>query len=74
MLLNSRDDAAEFHKLTGKRRHEAHARALRAMGIEHRVRPDGAVVVSVAHVEALLGGDVGRRSSAREIGPNWGAI
>lgn len=75
LFLNSRDDPEAFHQLTGMRRHEAHARALKAMGIEHRLRPDGAVVVSVAHVEEVLGGKPRvRAAKVREVAPNWGAI
>lgn len=64
----------ELVALTHKRRPSAQARALRAMGIEHRARADGSLAVSRAHVDAVLGGQAGRRSSAREVGPNWGAI
>lgn len=71
MFLNSRDDPEVFRRLTGKRRHEAHARVLNAMGVQHRVRPDGVVVVSRDHVEHLLGArpDVARKEKPPEFGP-----
>lgn len=45
----------EVAELTNRRRSAAQARALNAMGIEHRRRPDGSIVVSRAHVDAMLG-------------------
>jgi hypothetical protein len=67
-------EADELVALTRKRRPTAQARALRAMGVEHRTRADGSLVVSRAHVEALLGGQRTRRSSAREKEPDFSAI
>ncbi|MBX6381461.1 MAG: DUF4224 domain-containing protein [Microbispora sp.] len=46
----------ELIEITGKRQGAAQIRALRAMGIEHRMRPDGTPFVLRAHVEHLLGG------------------
>lgn len=45
----------ELAELTGRRRSDAQAAALRSMGIEHLRRPDGRIVVSRAHVDAMLG-------------------
>lgn len=45
----------ELAELTGRRRSDAQAAALRGMGIEHLRRPDGRIVVSRAHVDAMLG-------------------
>lgn len=42
---------AELEELTGKSRSAAQARVLTHMGIPHRRRPDGSVVVIRAHVE-----------------------
>ncbi|WP_150588156.1 DUF4224 domain-containing protein [Pandoraea eparura] len=61
----------EVHELTGRRQHAAQVRTLRTMGIEHRVRPDGSVVVLRAHVEALMGVTASRRVA--EWQPNWSA-
>ena len=47
--------ADEVRDLTGKVRNQAQVAALRHMGIEHRVRPDGSVAVLRAHVESSLG-------------------
>jgi hypothetical protein len=54
MFLN--DD--ELYQLTGAKRRDTRVRILRAMGIEHRVRPDGRVIVLRKHIEALLGGEL----------------
>jgi hypothetical protein len=48
-------DEDEIISLTQKRRHDAQARALRFLGIEHRARPDGSLAVLRAHVEKQLG-------------------
>lgn len=46
---------AEIIELTGKRRHSAQVRVLRTLGVEHKVRPDGSIVASRAHVDSVLG-------------------
>jgi hypothetical protein len=66
-------DKIELVELTGRSRRNAQLRALKFMGIEHRVRPDGSVVVLTTHVESILSG----RSAVtlkRAVEPNWGAI
>ena len=69
-LFLSPDDVAE---LTGKTRPAAQVRALRLMGIEHRVRPDGTVLLLRSHVEHLLNpGSAARVKKSKE--PNWGAL
>lgn len=63
----------ELVEITGYVRPSAQARALRAIGIEHRIRPDGRLLVLRSHVECLLGGAPGAKvQSAAE--PNWSAI
>ena len=46
-------DMVELEALTGYRRPSAQVRALRAMGIEHWVRPDGRPVVRADWRQAL---------------------
>lgn len=46
----------EVYELTRKKRYPAQLRALRAMGIEYRVRGDGSPGVARAHVEKVFGG------------------
>lgn len=62
----------ELVALTGKHRSDAQVKVLRAMGIEHRPRPDGTLAVSRAHVEHLLGGDQGAK--VKEISPDWSSL
>ncbi|WP_246217201.1 DUF4224 domain-containing protein [Paraburkholderia panacisoli] len=47
--------ADELVELTGRRRREAQAQALRMMGIERKMRAGGRLVVSRRHVEQVLG-------------------
>jgi hypothetical protein len=67
-------DQHELIALTGRQRSDAQARILRALGLEHRVRPDGTLVVLRAHVERLLGADAPGREHAQPIEPDWSAI
>ena len=60
----------ELVELTHRQRPAAQIRALRAMGVEHRVRPDGKPVVLRAHIEALLGAAKPRRP---RVEPDWSA-
>lgn len=62
----------EINDLTGRSRRDAQARALNAMGITHRARPDGSLVVSRDHVDRLLGG-LSRTTLQGHAEPNWNA-
>lgn len=68
MFLND----SEIQKLTKRKRAKAQQRQLNAMGIQHKVRADGSLVVLSAHVEKLLGGNVESSKRARE--PKWEAL
>lgn len=65
-------DQAELAELTGRVRRDAQIRALRFMGIEHRIRPNGTVAVLKAHVEQSLG--LKEASVIKEREPDWSAI
>lgn len=67
MFLN----AVELVELTGRRKRDAQVQTLRAMGIEHKVRADGKVVVLRRHVEQELG--VSARPGEAEVTPDWSA-
>lgn len=63
----------QLRELTGKCRPSAQARVLKTLGIEHRTRPDGFVLVLVAHVEHLL--NPGTKAKVkRPFVPNWKAL
>lgn len=64
----------ELFGLTGAKRRESRVRALRAMGIEHRLRPDGHVIVLRSHVETLLGGAAGSIVAVAGTEPDWSAL
>jgi len=61
----------ELAELTRKTQHRAQKRVLDALGVTSRVRPDGSLVVSRAHVEEVLGTKNGAK--VHEIEPNWEA-
>jgi len=63
----------EIRGLTTRIQYSAQVKILRAMGIEHRVRPDGSVAVLRLHVEQLLGGESKQRCESNKE-PNWGAL
>ncbi len=65
---------AELTDLTGAKRRDARVRALRAMGVEHRIRPDGCVIVLRSHVQALLGGAPPAIVSPFEAKPDWSVL
>ncbi len=64
----------EVSELTGRTQRAAQARVLRGMGIEHRVRPDGTIAVSRAHVERLLGGINEAGVKIKSTEPDWGSL
>lgn len=66
-------DIKEVIALTGRQRKDAQIRALRYMGIEHRIRPDGTVAVLKAHVEQSLGLKESE-DVIKETEPDWSAI
>ncbi|WP_343743259.1 DUF4224 domain-containing protein [Herbaspirillum huttiense] len=70
MFLNE----SEIEILTKRKRPSAQQRQLNVMGVQHKVRADGSLVILHAHVEKLLGGQVQseRRRPVRE--PNWEAL
>lgn len=66
-------DDVELEKLTRKKRPSAQARALNAMGIDHKRRADGSLAVLRASMERAMGGESGAKvASGWE--PNWGAV
>lgn len=62
----------ELRELTHRQMPSAQIRALRSMGIEHKVRPDGTVAVLRAHVDSAMGAPR-ERHKADEWQPNWSA-
>lgn len=69
MILSSE----QLRGLTGKKHRDAQLRVLVALGVTHKVRPDGSIIVSEAHVERLLGG-VANAKVRTPTEPNWSAL
>lgn len=63
----------ELKEMTGRMQYRAQIRVLRALGIEHKVRPDGSPLVLRAHVETQLGGAL-PSAKMKSAQPNWGAM
>jgi hypothetical protein len=63
----------EIEQLTEKKRHSTQRKILNALGVSHKVRPNGTLVVLRAHVEKLLGGHIAGPAK-KEPEPNWGAL
>jgi hypothetical protein len=61
---------SEVTELTGKVRRPAQLKALRTMGIEHKVRPDGKVIIARSHIEKVFDGNNNAKVE-RRIEPNW---
>lgn len=61
----------ELAELTGRRRHDAQARTLRGMGIEHKIRPDGTIAVLRTHAEQVLAGGTGGGGRIRKSEPRF---
>lgn len=65
------DDTLE--QITKRVRPHAQRKVLESAGIVYKIRPDGSLIVSIAHVEHLLGVKAGAKvRQSRE--PNWDAV
>lgn len=64
----------EVRALSGKIKRNAQVRALNAMGIEHRVRPDGSVAVLRDHVLKVFDGAPSKAKRKKAVEPCWDAI
>lgn len=64
----------EIRELTGYQQRSAQTRALNAMMITHKVRPDKSILVLRAHVETLMGMGALHKKSATPETPNFDAI
>lgn len=66
-------DDDEIAALTKKVQHRSQRTVLNAMGITHKVRPDGTLVVAREHALQVLGVKEIKRTT-KEKEPNWGAM
>jgi hypothetical protein len=59
--------------LTGKRLGQAQRRVLNQMGVTHKVRPDGKIIVHADHLRKILDAEA-RSAQKQRIEPNWSAL
>ena len=64
----------EIVELTGRHRRDAQVKALRHMGIEHRIRPNGSLAVLKSHIEKQFDGREDDVIVSKRIEPNWAAV
>ncbi len=68
-------DHEEIKGLTNSSRLDAQTKALRAMGIEHKVRPDGSIAILRYHITKVFDGNPDpSRKPVKVVEPNWDAI
>lgn len=68
-------EPSEIEGLTSRVRRSAQVKVLRALGIEHKVRPDGSVAILRDHVSKVFDGAVNTAERRqRAVAPNWAAI
>lgn len=68
-------DQEEIKGLTNSTRRDAQTKALRAMGIEHKVRPDGSIAILRDHINKVFDGNPdSARKRVKVVEPNWSAI
>jgi hypothetical protein len=58
---------AEIVELTRKQRHGAQIRALRHLGIDHKQRADGSIMVARSHFEQLHGATNSSKMLLKEL-------
>ena len=66
----------ELVELTHAKRRDTQIRALRMMGIEYKLRPNGTPAVLCSHIEKVFGGQSsqGKTISSERTEPNWAAL
>lgn len=64
----------ELVELTKRHRSDCQIKALRSMGIEHRVRIDGTPAVLTEHVKRIFGIENEAAMAGKAFEPNWGAL
>ena len=68
-------DSEEIKELTNTTQKAAQIRVLKTMGIEHKIRADGSVVILRAHIDQVFGGLVSSKSKpVKQANPIWDAI
>ena len=63
----------EIVDLTGKHRWGSQSAVLNSLGIHHKVRPDGRIIVARAHFEQVMLTKETKRRAPVEAEPDWSA-
>lgn len=66
--------AQEIQTLTDRKVRPAQVKVLKAMGIEHKVRPDGSVAILRAHIIKVFDGSTESNHQIKQAVPNWDAM
>ena len=66
--------AEEIQVLTDRKVRPAQVKVLKAMGIEHKVRPDGSVAILRAHIIKVFDGSTKTNQQIKQAVPNWDAM
>ena len=64
----------EIRELTDRIQRASQSKVLRAMGIEHKTRPDGSIVVLRSHMEDVLSGGARKSITKSEPEINWNGV
>lgn len=64
----------EITELTRRQQRAAQRAVLNALGIIHKVRPDGSIAVLHAHIEKEFGGAPAASKAKGPRQPNWEAL
>lgn len=64
----------EVVALTNRKVRSAQVKALKAMGIEHKVRPDGSVAILRNHITKVFDGSPENLVKQKVVTPNWDAM
>lgn len=64
----------EVVALTNRKVRSAQVKALKAMGIEHKVRPDGSVAILRNHITKIFDGSPENLVKQKVVTPNWDAM
>lgn len=64
----------EVIELTRKRRPAAQVRALRHLGINHKQRADGSVMIARSHFDGLFGEATSSIMLAKRTEPDWSKV
>lgn len=64
----------EVQSLTNRKVRPSQVKVLKAMGIEHKVRPDGSVAILRNHITKVFDGSIETNKPKKQAVPNWDAM